>query len=138
MQCSFACVAVWDVSIPAERHILLRSELNYSVHYLSFFDGQSLWKPRPQVGLFLLNCLSFVICMYWFYYIPQNSVCVCVFVYYSGVETHSGASSPDLDPFSPEERKPRTCTFVPNIQEIRVRCRLANAFSHYEEILQGK
>ncbi|KAI4902922.1 hypothetical protein NFI96_027684, partial [Prochilodus magdalenae] len=35
-------------------------------------------------------------------------------------ETHSGASSPDLDPFSPEERKPRTCTFVPNIQEIRV------------------
>ncbi|XP_026790796.3 kinesin-like protein KIF1A isoform X6 [Pangasianodon hypophthalmus] len=38
----------------------------------------------------------------------------------SGAETHSGASSPDLDPFSPEERKPRTCTFVPNIQEIRV------------------
>ncbi|XP_017561849.1 kinesin-like protein KIF1A isoform X8 [Pygocentrus nattereri] len=35
-------------------------------------------------------------------------------------EVHSGASSPDLDPFSPEERKPRTCTFVPNIQEIRV------------------
>ncbi|XP_049322858.1 kinesin-like protein KIF1A isoform X3 [Astyanax mexicanus] len=35
-------------------------------------------------------------------------------------EGHSGASSPDLDPFSPEERKPRTCTFVPNIQEIRV------------------
>ncbi|GAA6086363.1 kinesin-like protein KIF1A isoform X2 [Tachysurus ichikawai] len=38
----------------------------------------------------------------------------------SVAETHSGASSPDLDPFSPEERKPRTCTFVPNIQEIRV------------------
>ncbi|KAM9469257.1 kinesin-like protein KIF1A isoform 4-T4 [Clarias gariepinus] len=38
----------------------------------------------------------------------------------SGAEAHSGASSPDLDPFSPEERKPRTCTFVPNIQEIRV------------------
>ncbi|XP_072547440.1 kinesin-like protein KIF1A isoform X1 [Salminus brasiliensis] len=36
------------------------------------------------------------------------------------IEAHSGASSPDLDPFSPEERKPRTCTFVPNIQEIRV------------------
>lgn len=35
-------------------------------------------------------------------------------------DVHSGASSPDLDPFSPEERKPRTCTFVPNIQEIRV------------------
>uniref|UniRef100_A0A4W4H6C1 plus-end-directed kinesin ATPase n=1 Tax=Electrophorus electricus TaxID=8005 RepID=A0A4W4H6C1_ELEEL len=33
---------------------------------------------------------------------------------------HSGASSPDLDPFSPEERKVRSCTFVPNIQEIRV------------------
>ncbi|XP_060754215.1 kinesin-like protein KIF1A isoform X2 [Neoarius graeffei] len=39
---------------------------------------------------------------------------------FSGAETHSVASSPDLDPFSPEERKPRTCTFVPNIQEIRV------------------
>ncbi|KAF7700417.1 hypothetical protein HF521_003375 [Silurus meridionalis] len=39
---------------------------------------------------------------------------------FSAAETHSGASSPDLDPFSPEERKPRTCTFVPNIQEIRV------------------
>ncbi|XP_053502822.1 kinesin-like protein KIF1A isoform X2 [Ictalurus furcatus] len=38
----------------------------------------------------------------------------------SGAEAHSGASSPDLDPFSPEERKPRNCTFVPNIQEIRV------------------
>ncbi|XP_017346763.2 kinesin-like protein KIF1A isoform X4 [Ictalurus punctatus] len=38
----------------------------------------------------------------------------------NGAETHSGASSPDLDPFSPEERKPRNCTFVPNIQEIRV------------------
>ncbi|XP_062872912.1 kinesin-like protein KIF1A isoform X1 [Trichomycterus rosablanca] len=38
----------------------------------------------------------------------------------SSTEAHSGASSPDLDPYSPEERKPRTCTFVPNIQEIRV------------------
>ncbi|XP_026882431.2 kinesin-like protein KIF1A isoform X5 [Electrophorus electricus] len=36
------------------------------------------------------------------------------------MEAHSGASSPDLDPFSPEERKVRSCTFVPNIQEIRV------------------
>ncbi|XP_041952479.1 kinesin-like protein KIF1A isoform X3 [Alosa sapidissima] len=31
----------------------------------------------------------------------------------------SGASSPDLDPFSPEERKTKL-TFIPNIQEIRV------------------
>ncbi|XP_052471329.1 kinesin-like protein KIF1A isoform X10 [Carassius gibelio] len=37
-----------------------------------------------------------------------------------GAETNSGASSPDLDPFSPIERKPRSCTFIPNIQEIRV------------------
>lgn len=37
-----------------------------------------------------------------------------------GAEANSGASSPDLDPFSPIERKPRTCTFIPNIQEIRV------------------
>ncbi|XP_016345659.1 kinesin-like protein KIF1A isoform X5 [Sinocyclocheilus anshuiensis] len=35
-------------------------------------------------------------------------------------EANSGASSPDLDPFSPIERKPRSCTFIPNIQEIRV------------------
>ncbi|XP_063079480.1 kinesin-like protein KIF1A [Engraulis encrasicolus] len=31
----------------------------------------------------------------------------------------SGASSPDLDPFSPDERKTKL-TFIPNIQEIRV------------------
>ncbi|XP_016386429.1 kinesin-like protein KIF1A isoform X8 [Sinocyclocheilus rhinocerous] len=37
-----------------------------------------------------------------------------------GAEANSGASSPDLDPFSPIERKPRSCTFIPNIQEIRV------------------
>ncbi|XP_030630592.1 kinesin-like protein KIF1A [Chanos chanos] len=37
-----------------------------------------------------------------------------------GSEPNSGASSPDLDPFSPEERKTRVCTFVPNIQEVRV------------------
>ncbi|KAL1280220.1 hypothetical protein QQF64_014820 [Cirrhinus molitorella] len=37
-----------------------------------------------------------------------------------GAEANSGASSPDLDPFSPIERKPRNCTFIPNIQEIRV------------------
>lgn len=37
-----------------------------------------------------------------------------------GAEVNSGASSPDLDPFSPIERKPRSCTFIPNIQEIRV------------------
>ncbi|XP_016133900.1 kinesin-like protein KIF1A isoform X8 [Sinocyclocheilus grahami] len=35
-------------------------------------------------------------------------------------EANSGASSPDLDPFSPIERKLRSCTFIPNIQEIRV------------------
>ncbi|XP_059419787.1 kinesin-like protein KIF1A isoform X6 [Carassius carassius] len=40
---------------------------------------------------------------------------------FRGAETNSGASSPDLDPFSPIERKPRSCTFIPNIQEIRVR-----------------
>lgn len=39
---------------------------------------------------------------------------------YRGAEANSGASSPDLDPFSPVERKPRSCTFIPNIQEIRV------------------
>ncbi|XP_056330983.1 kinesin-like protein KIF1A isoform X6 [Danio aesculapii] len=39
---------------------------------------------------------------------------------FRGAEANSGASSPDLDPFSPIERKPRTCTFIPNIQEIRV------------------
>ncbi|XP_028858111.1 kinesin-like protein KIF1A isoform X2 [Denticeps clupeoides] len=39
---------------------------------------------------------------------------------YRSVGSNSGASSPDLDPFSPEERKIKTCTFVPNIQEIRV------------------
>ncbi|XP_051984495.1 kinesin-like protein KIF1A isoform X8 [Xyrauchen texanus] len=39
---------------------------------------------------------------------------------FRGAETNSGASSPDLDPFSPVERKPRSCTFIPNIQEIRV------------------
>ncbi|XP_052405280.1 kinesin-like protein KIF1A isoform X6 [Carassius gibelio] len=37
-----------------------------------------------------------------------------------GAEANSGASSPDLDPFSPIERKPRSCTFIPNIQEIRI------------------
>ncbi|XP_043120059.1 kinesin-like protein KIF1A isoform X9 [Puntigrus tetrazona] len=37
-----------------------------------------------------------------------------------GAEANSGASSPDLDPFSPIERKPRSCNFIPNIQEIRV------------------
>ncbi|XP_016105357.1 kinesin-like protein KIF1A [Sinocyclocheilus grahami] len=37
-----------------------------------------------------------------------------------GAEANSGASSPDLDPFSPIERKHRSCTFIPNIQEIRV------------------
>uniref|UniRef100_A0A671NFK8 plus-end-directed kinesin ATPase n=1 Tax=Sinocyclocheilus anshuiensis TaxID=1608454 RepID=A0A671NFK8_9TELE len=37
-----------------------------------------------------------------------------------GAEANSGASSPDLDPFSPIERKPRSCTFIPDIQEIRV------------------
>ncbi|GAA6234487.1 kinesin-like protein KIF1A isoform X1 [Lates japonicus] len=37
-------------------------------------------------------------------------------------EPSSGASSPDLDPFSPVDRKKalRGCTFVPDIQEIRV------------------
>ncbi|XP_051990116.1 kinesin-like protein KIF1A isoform X5 [Xyrauchen texanus] len=39
---------------------------------------------------------------------------------FRGAEANSGASSPDLDPFSPVERKPRSCTFIPNIQEIRV------------------
>ncbi|XP_051554483.1 kinesin-like protein KIF1A isoform X2 [Myxocyprinus asiaticus] len=39
---------------------------------------------------------------------------------FRGAETNSGASSPDLDPFSPVERKPKSCTFIPNIQEIRV------------------
>ncbi|TRY91741.1 hypothetical protein DNTS_018983 [Danionella cerebrum] len=39
---------------------------------------------------------------------------------FRGAESNSGASSPDLDPFSPVERKPRSCTFIPNIQEIRV------------------
>ncbi|KAK7159034.1 hypothetical protein R3I94_005387 [Phoxinus phoxinus] len=37
-----------------------------------------------------------------------------------GAEANSGASSPDLDPFSPIERKHRSCAFIPNIQEIRV------------------
>ncbi|XP_011485142.1 kinesin-like protein KIF1A isoform X8 [Oryzias latipes] len=37
-------------------------------------------------------------------------------------ELNSGASTPDLDPFSPVDRKKalRGCTFVPDIQEIRV------------------
>ncbi|XP_024129485.1 kinesin-like protein KIF1A [Oryzias melastigma] len=37
-------------------------------------------------------------------------------------ELSSGASTPDLDPFSPVDRKKalRGCTFVPDIQEIRV------------------
>ncbi|XP_056149262.1 kinesin-like protein KIF1A [Lampris incognitus] len=37
-------------------------------------------------------------------------------------EPSSGASTPDLDPFSPVDRKKtlRSCTFVPDIQEIRV------------------
>ncbi|XP_073732302.1 kinesin-like protein KIF1A isoform X5 [Misgurnus anguillicaudatus] len=39
---------------------------------------------------------------------------------FRGAEANSGASSPDLDPFSPVERKPRSCSFIPNIQEIRV------------------
>lgn len=38
-------------------------------------------------------------------------------------EPSSGASTPDLDPYSPVDRKRalRGCTFVPDIQEIRVR-----------------
>lgn len=38
-------------------------------------------------------------------------------------EPSSGASTPDLDPYSPVDRKKalRGCTFVPDIQEIRVR-----------------
>ena len=38
-------------------------------------------------------------------------------------EPGSGASTPDLDPYSPVDRKraSRGCTFVPDIQEIRVR-----------------
>ncbi|KAK6302412.1 hypothetical protein J4Q44_G00267670 [Coregonus suidteri] len=39
------------------------------------------------------------------------------------IEPSSGASTPDLDPFSPVDRKRtlgRGCTFVPDIQEIRV------------------
>ncbi|KAI7809903.1 kinesin-like protein KIF1A isoform X7 [Triplophysa rosa] len=39
---------------------------------------------------------------------------------FRGAEANSGASSPDLDPFSPVERKLRSCTFIPNIQEVRV------------------
>lgn len=51
------------------------------------------------------------------------------FVAYRLTEPASGASTPDLDPFSPVDKKRalKGYTFVPDIQEIRVRSEKHNA-----------
>lgn len=60
-----------------------------------------------------------------------------LFVLCRHTEPSSGASTPDLDPYSPVDRKKvlKGCTFVPDIQEIRVRSDFTNPLGYFSFVL---
>lgn len=113
--CVLVCgffLALRDVCVTHERLVLVDTEHAHTILHLSFTGWGTFWY---QV---CYTTSDFTIVSQDWNLIWSNT-----FVVYRLTEPTSGASTPDLDPFSPVDRKRalKGCTFVPDIQEIRVR-----------------
>lgn len=108
-----ACVrfplALRDVRLANEGLVLVDTEHAHPILHLSFTGWGTFWYQ-----------VRYTIC---FAIVKRSKTRVGSFDVRRLTEPSSGASTPDLDPFSPVDRKRglKGCTFVPDIQEIRVR-----------------